>query len=154
MNKKIPICDIKNISSIIQNKEKYKSRALLRDRCHCCSDFCALVHTIPDTSNSAPLFAFNDEKKELALTSRRCNIATLRRRDVEASRRCRLLTFILVDPTSRRWDVTTWGRRDIGTSRPSSLPYALPPSTPKLLPKAVLSAPIPPAYTPTILIRY
>ena len=44
-----------------------------------------------------PFYAFNDEKTELALTSRRC----------------RLLTFILVDPTSRSWDVTTWGRRDV-----------------------------------------
>ena len=117
MNRKISICDIINISSIIQNKEKYKSRALLRDRCHCCSDFRALVRTIPDTSKSAPLFAFNHEKAELALTSRRCNVATLRRGDVEASRCCILLTFILVDPTSQRWDVTTWGRRDVGTSR-------------------------------------
>ena len=41
----------------------------------------------------------------------------LRRRDVEASQRCHLLTFKLVDPTSRRWGVTTWGRHDVGTSR-------------------------------------
>ena len=39
------------------------------------------------------------------LTSRRCNVATLRRRDVE---------------TSRCWDVMTWGRRDVGTSRRGS----------------------------------
>ena len=45
--------------------------------------------------------------------------------DISESRRCRLLTFILVDPTSRRWDVgtsqrgdfATLGRRDVGTSR-------------------------------------
>ena len=91
-----------------KKKEEYKSRALLRDRCHCYSDFRALVRTIPDTSPSAPLFAFNDEKTELALTSRRCNVVTLRHHDVEASRRCQLLTFILVDPTSRRWDVATF----------------------------------------------
>ena len=144
---KISICDIINISSIIQNKEKYKSRVVLRDRRHCCSDFSALVRTIPDTSKSAPLFAFNDEKAELALTLRSCNVATLRRRDVEALRHCILLTFILVDPTSRRWDVTTWGRRDVGTSRRSSHPYALPSSALKLLPKAALFAPIAPAYT-------
>ena len=121
MNRKISICDIINISYIIQNKEKYKSRALLRDRCHCCSDFCSLVRTIPDTSKSAPLFAFNDEKTELALTSRLCL----------------LLTFILVDPTSRRGDVAN-----------SSHPYALHPAALKLLPKAALFAPIAPAYTP------
>ena len=144
MNRKISICDIINVSSIIQNKEKYKSRALLRGRCHCCSDFRALVRTIPDTSKSAPLFPFNDEKTELALTSRRCNVATLRPRNVEASQRCLLLTFILVDLTSRRWDFTTWGRRDVGTSRRSSHPYALHPAAPN----AALFAPIAPAYTP------
>ena len=148
MNRKISICDIINISYIIQNKEQYKSRALLRDRCHCCSDFRALVHTIPDTSKSAPLFAFNHEKAELALTSRRCNVATLRHRDVEASRRCLLLTFILVDPTSRCWDVTMWGCRNVGTSRRSSHTYALHPAAPKLLPNAALFAPIAPTYTP------
>ena len=132
MNRKISICDIINISSIIQNKEKYKSRALLRDRCHYCSVFRALVRTIPDTSKSAPLFAFNHEQAELALTSRRCL----------------LLTFILVDLTLRRWDVTTWGHRDIGTSRHSSHPYALHPAAPKLLPNTALFAPIAPAYTP------
>ena len=82
MNRKMSICDIINISSIIQNKEKYKSRAVLRDRRHYCSDFRALVRTIRDASKSAPLFAFNDEKAELALTPRRFNVATLRRRDV------------------------------------------------------------------------
>ena len=148
MNRKISICDIINISSIIQNKEKYKSRAVLRDRRHCCSDFGALVLTIPDTSKSTPLFAFNDEKAELALTSRRCNVAMLRRCDVATSRRCILLTFILVDPTSQRWDITTWERRDVGTSRRSSHPYALPSAALKLLPKAALFAQIAPAYTP------
>ena len=148
MNRKISICDIINISSIIQNKEKYKSRAVLRGCRHCCYDFRALVRTIPDTSKSAPLFAFNDEKAELALTSRRCNVVMLRRRDVEASRHCILLTFILVDPTSRRWDVTTWGRCDVGTSRRSSHPYALPSAALKWLPKATLFTPISPAYTP------
>ena len=44
----------------------------------------------------------------------------LRRRDVETSRRYRWWTFILVDPTSRRWGVTTCGRHDVGTSRRSS----------------------------------
>ena len=37
---------------------------------------------ILDASNSGPLFAFNDGEAKIALTSRRCNIATLRRRDV------------------------------------------------------------------------
>ena len=42
----------------------------------------------------------------------RADVATLRRRDVEASRRFKLLTFELVDPTSQRWK-----RRDVETSR-------------------------------------
>ena len=36
------------------------------------------------------------------------------------SRRFWLLTYVLVDPTSRRWNVTTWGRFDVGTSRRGS----------------------------------
>ena len=91
-----------------KTKKQYKSRDLLRDRCRCCSDFRALVRTFPDTSKSAPCFLLNDEKTALTLTSRRC---------------C-LLTCIVVDPTSRHWDVTMWGRRDVGTSRRASHPYA------------------------------
>ena len=117
-------------------KKQYKSRALLPDRCRCCSDFRPLVRTFPYASNSAPCLLLNDEKTALALTSRRCNVATLRRHDVETSRRCCLLTCIVVDPTSRRWDVTTWGRRDVGTSRRSRHLHALPPAALKLLPKA------------------
>ena len=107
-----------------KTKKQYKSRALLPDRCRCCSDFCALVRTFPDTSKSTSCLLLNDEKTALALTSRRCKVATSRRHDVETSRRCRLLTCIVVDPTSRRWDVTTWGRHDVGTSRRASHPYA------------------------------
>ena len=102
MNRKISICDIINISSIIENKEKYKSRAVLRDRCYCCSDFCALVRMIPDTSNSEPILLLMMEGRSHA------NVATLQRHDVETSRRYCLLTFIMVDPTSRRCGVTTW----------------------------------------------
>ena len=58
-------------------------------------EFCALVRTPPDASKSAPPFAFNAEKAELVLTSRRC----------------RLLTCMLVDP-----NVATLGRHDVGTS--------------------------------------
>ena len=94
--------NLKNIILISKKNEKqYRSRALLRSRCHCWLEFLALVRTPLDASKSAPSFAFNAEKAELALTSRRC---------------C-LLTIVLVDPTSRRWDVTTWGRHDVGTSR-------------------------------------
>ena len=113
MNKKTQICNMSNISTTVQKEEKYKSQALHQDQCHCCPDFHALVRTIPDASNSGPLFAFNDGEAELALTSRRCNIAMLICHDVEASRRYRLLTFILVDPTSQRWSVTKWGRRNV-----------------------------------------
>ena len=119
MNRTISICDIININSIIQNKEKYKSRALLRDRRHCCSDFRALLRTIPDTSNSEPILLLMMEGRS------RANVTTLQRRDIETSRRYRLLTFIMVDPTSRRCGVTTWGRRDVGTSRRSSHFHAL-----------------------------
>ena len=124
MNRKISICDIINISSIIQNKEKYKARDLLRDRCHCCSDFRALVPTIPDTSNSEPILLLMMEGRS------RANVATLRRHVVATSRCYRLLTFIMVDPTSRRCGVTTWGRRDVGTSRRSSHFHALLSSAP------------------------
>ena len=132
-----------NISTTVQKKEKYKSRALRQDQCHCCSDFRALVRTIPNASNSAPLFAFNDEKTELALTSRRCH----------------LLTFKLVDLTSRRWGVATLGRHDVGASRrwniatfQSSLcTFVL---CSRMLPKTALFAPIAPAFTPIALIRY
>ena len=114
MNRRISICDIINISSIIQNKEKYKSRAVLRDRRHYCSDFCALVRTIPDTSNSEPILLLMMEGRS------RADVATLQCHDVETLRRYRLLTFIMVDPTLRRCGVTTWGPRDVGTSRRSS----------------------------------
>ena len=96
-----------------KSKKQYKFRAFLQGRCRCCSDFRALVLTFPDTSKSAPCLLLNDEKIALVLTSRRYNVATLRRHDVETSRRCRLFTCKVVDPTSRRWDVTTWGRRDV-----------------------------------------
>ena len=128
-----------------KTKKQYKSRALLQGRCRCCSDFRPLVRTFPDTLKSASCLLLNDEKTALALASRRCNVATLRRHDVEMSRRCHLLTYIVVDPTSRRWDVTTWGSRDVRTSRRASHPYALPHAAPKLLPKAALFAPIAPA---------
>ena len=102
-----------------KTKKQYKSRALLPDRCRCCSDFRPLVRTFPDTSNSASCFLLNDEKTALALTSRRC---------------C-LLTCIVVDQTSRRWDVTMWGRRVVGTSRRSRHLHALPPAALKFFQK-------------------
>ena len=120
--------------SFCPKRRRYKSRALLQDQCHCCSDFRALVRKIPDAPNFGPLFAFNDGEAELALTSRRCNVATLRFRDVETSRSCRLLTFILVDPTSRR----------------SIHLYALSSSTPECFQKLPFS----PTFTPIAQIRY
>ena len=74
-------------------------------------DFRALVRTPPDASNSEPLLLLMMEGRS------RADVATLRRHDVETSRRYCLLTFIMVDPTSRRWDVTTWGRHDVRTSQ-------------------------------------
>ena len=85
----------------------------------------------------------------------RHNVGTWGRGDVGTSRRWDVTTWGRGDVgTWRLWDVATWGRRDFGTSRRCSHPYALPPSAPKLLLKAALFAPISPAYTPTILIRY
>ena len=69
-------------------------------------EFCALVRTPLDASNSEPLLLLMMDGKS------RADVATLRRRDVATSRRYYLLTVVLVDPTPRRWDVTTWGRRD------------------------------------------
>ena len=82
-------CEYANINSIKHQYfypkiKKYKSRALLQDQGRCCSDFRTLVRTILDASNSSPLFAFNDGEAGIALTSRRCNVATLRHRDVAA----------------------------------------------------------------------
>ena len=69
---------------------------------------------LPIPSNSEPLVLLMMEDRS------RADVATLRRHDVETSRRCCLMTFSLVDPTSRCWNVTTWERRDVGTSRRSS----------------------------------
>ena len=69
-------------------------------------DFRALGRTFPDAPNSEPLVLLMMEGRSCA------DVATLQRY-------C-LLTFTMVDPTSRRWDITTWGRRDVGTSRRSS----------------------------------
>ena len=107
-----------------KTKKQYKSQALLRDRCHCRSNFRALVRTFPAASNSEPLLLLMMEGRS------RANVATLRRHDIETSRRYRLLTFIMVDPTSRRCGVMTWGRRDVGTSRRSSHFHALLSSAP------------------------
>ena len=107
-----------------KTKKQYKPRALLRDRCHCRSDFRALVRTFPHASNSKPLLLLMMEGRS------RADVATLRRHDVETSRRYHLLTFIMVDPTSRHCGVTMWGRRDVGTSRRSSHFHALLSSAP------------------------
>ena len=99
---------------LFKNGKQYKSQALLRDQCRYTMDFRALVRTPPDASISEPLVL-------LMIEGRSCvDVATFRRHDVETSQRCCLLTFTLVYPTSRRWDVMTWGRRDVGTSRRSS----------------------------------
>ena len=58
--------------------------------------FRALVRIPPDASNSEPLLLLMMEGKS------RADVATLRRRDVETSRRYCLLTVVLVDSTSRR----------------------------------------------------
>ena len=68
-------------------EEKYKSKSPLPDLGRCC------FLSVPSSIHfSIPLdflvpFAFNDGEEEIALASLRCNVATLRRRDVEASRR-------------------------------------------------------------------
>ena len=96
--------DLKNIILLSKNGKQYKSRVLLRSWCRCCSGIpCPGSYASHSPSNSAPLLLLMMEGKS------RANVATLRRY-------C-LLTIVLVDPKSRRWDVTTWGRHDVGTSR-------------------------------------
>ena len=89
-----------NINTIVQKRGKIQITGSSSRSMSLLFDFRALVRTIPDASNYGPLFAFNDGEAELALKSQRCNVVTLRRRDVEASRCYLLLNFILVDPTS------------------------------------------------------
>ena len=91
---------------LYKNGKQYKSWALLRYQCRYARDLHALVRTPPDASIFEPLVLLMMEGRS------RTDVATLRRHDFETSRRCCLLTFTLVYPTSRRWDVTTWGRRD------------------------------------------
>ena len=62
-------------------------------------------------SNSEPLVLLMMEDRS------RADIATLQRRDVETSRRCCLMTFSLVDLTSRCCNVTTLQRHDVETLR-------------------------------------
>ena len=111
-------------------------------------DFRALVRTPPDASNSEPLLLLMMEGRS------RADIVTLRRRDVETSRRYCLLTFIMVDPTSRRWDVTTLGRRDVGTSRRCNHFHALLSTAPILLLKFALLTSFAPAFTELAILRY
>ena len=91
--------NLKNIFLVSKNRKQYKSRVLLRSRCRCCSGIpCPCSYASRSPPNSVPLLHLMMEGKS------RADVATLR---------CYcLLTVVLVDPTSRRWDVTTWGRRD------------------------------------------
>ena len=95
---------IYNTSVLLSEKEeKYKSRYLLQDQGHCCSHFwCPSSYDLPSFEFWSP-FAFNDGE-----TKTRTDVVTLQRHDIETSRRFRLLTFIIVDPTLRRWDVATF----------------------------------------------
>ena len=108
--------NLKNIILISKNGKQYKSRVLLRSRCRCCSGIPCPRSYASSSSNAEPLLLLMMEGKS------RTDVATLPRQrcDVETSRRYCLLTVVLVDPTSRCWDVTMWGRRDVGTSRRSS----------------------------------
>ena len=107
--------NLKNIILISKNGKQYKSRVLLRSQCRCCSGIpCPSSYASRSPLNSEPLLLLMMKGKS------RTDVATLPRRDVETPRRYYLLTVVLVDPTSRHWDVTTWDRCDVGTSRRSS----------------------------------
>ena len=59
-------------------------------------------------------FSFNESEAEIALTSRHCNVATLRRPDVETSQRWTLVDFLF--SLTQRWDFATLRRRDVPAS--------------------------------------
>ena len=107
--------NLKSIILVSKNRKQYKSRVLLRSQCRCCSGIpCPRSYASRSPSNSEPLVLLMMEGRSHA--------------DVATSRRYCLLTIILVDPTSRRWDVTTWGHRDVGTSRRWNIATLQPPS--------------------------
>ena len=136
-----------------KKRKQYKFRALLQDRCRCCSEFRGLIRTFPHASNSEPFLLLMMEGRS------RADVATLQRHDVETSRRYCLLTFTIVDPTSRRWDVTTWGRHDVGTSRRLNVATLQPISCiafhcSNLLPNFALFTSFEPAFTELSTLRY
>ena len=130
--------NLKNIILISKNGKQYKSRVLLRSRCRCCSVIlCPRSYASRSPPNSEPLFLLMMEGKS------RADVATLRRRDVATSRRYCLLTIVLVDPTSRRWNVMT-------LQPPSYFAFYCS----KLLPKFALFNSFPPAFTELAILRY
>ena len=95
MKEKMKMSSIKNIiliSKIISNNEKrYKSRALPRSLCQSTLEFHAFVRTPPDALISEPFVL------KMIGCRFRADVATLKRRDVETSRRGDVTTFLLVD---------------------------------------------------------
>ena len=103
-------------------------------------DFCALVHTSPDASISEPLELLMMECRS------RANVATLQ---------CRSLLRWF----TQRWDVTTWGRHDVGTSRRWNVAMLHPLSCiafhySNFLPKFALFTSFAPAFTEISILRY
>ena len=130
--------DLKKIILLSKNGKQSKSRVLLRSWCSCCSGIpCPGSYASRSPSNSAPLLLLMMEGKS------RSDVATLRRRDVATSRRYFLLTVVLVDPTSRRWDVAT-------LQPPSYFAF----HCSKLPPKFALLNSFSPAFTELAILRY
>ena len=88
----------------LQKIRNTKGSVFSNDPSRCCSAFRAFVCTFFDPPKIRSPLAFNDAGAEIVVTSRRCNIVTLRRRDVGS-----LIDFLLLTR-----------RRDVVTSRRSS----------------------------------
>ena len=74
-----------NHQPFFRKEENTKASVFSTDLNHCCYAFRALVCPFFDPLSISSPFAFNDVEAEIALTSRRFNVSTLRCRDVEAS---------------------------------------------------------------------
>ena len=71
-----------NHQQFFRKKENTKASLLSTDMGCSYYAFRALVRTFSDPPSISGPFAFNDVEAEITLTSRRCNVATLRGRDV------------------------------------------------------------------------
>ena len=77
-----------NHQQFFRKEENTKASVLSTDLVRYYYAFHAVIRMFFDPPSISGPFAFNDVQSEIALTSGRCNVATLRRRDVS-----HLLTF-------------------------------------------------------------